>query len=201
MPSTRGASGQWYAHNGDFSGAVKASIPVRPQTRYPDPDHTTASTSHGVMGEDGVFVEVEIPFDDIRTLYLRHLRSRKIRELEQASDDELEGILGLVPAPAPKPVDTTPQWVDEAVHYQAAPFPGALTEATGDLTPGYTYVHVDGRVLARFEGFDGVSPLFSVFDTQQPYGWQEGAGLDTVEMFRTFYPYRWLGPAPLIRER
>lgn len=92
MHSTKGPSGQWYAHNGDFSGPVKISIPVRSQAQYPY-DHTSASTPHTLAGEQGTFVEVEIPFEDLRALYLAYVRRERISLLEQASDDDLEQML------------------------------------------------------------------------------------------------------------
>jgi hypothetical protein len=92
MHSTQGPSGQWYAHNGDFSGEVKITIPIRDQGPYPQ-SHTTASGPHQIAGEQGIFVQVEIPFEDIRALYLSHLRSQRIYRLEQSTDEELEQML------------------------------------------------------------------------------------------------------------
>lgn len=68
-----GPSGATYSHNGDFSGGVcveKSEVPCR----Y----HDTA---------------VEIPFEDIRALYLAYVRSNLISRLEQAGDTELEAQL------------------------------------------------------------------------------------------------------------
>jgi hypothetical protein len=113
MHSTRGPSGQEYGHNGDFSGAVKASIPVRPQASHPD-NYTSASTPHVLAGGE-MRIEVEIPFEDIRALYLRYLTSKQISRLEQASDDELEQMLLGTPEPR-----QAPAWVLEELKRREA---------------------------------------------------------------------------------
>lgn len=119
MHSTQGPSGQWYTHNGDFSGPVKASIPVRPQAEYPD-DYTSASTPHVLPGEE-LRIEVEIPFKDIRALYLRYLTSKQISLLEQATDDERERMfLGESGPAAPSP--SLPAWVREGLLHKDTPW-------------------------------------------------------------------------------
>lgn len=62
-----------YHHNGDFSGSVVVTPPD--------------TLSFGLITEGG---GIEIPFEDIRALYLESLRRRKITQLEQADFDELE---------------------------------------------------------------------------------------------------------------
>jgi hypothetical protein len=66
MHSFEAPSGTTYHHNGDFSGNIVMD------------------------GEDRLGGDIEIPFEDIRALYLESLRRSKISALEQASADFLE---------------------------------------------------------------------------------------------------------------
>jgi hypothetical protein len=120
MHSTKGPSGQWYAHNGDFSGEVKVSLPVRPQGDY-GLNYPCASEPHQIAGQQGHFVEVEIPFADIRALYLRYLTSKQISRLEQASDDEREQMLLGIPEPASPQSGQAPAWVLEELKRRDMP--------------------------------------------------------------------------------
>lgn len=93
MHSTQAPSGQHYHHNGDYSGAVKAYVPIRPQTRWPKKD--VACASHPVKGidfenPDAEYVEVEIPFEDMKRLVIDSFRSRLISHLESSDDETLE---------------------------------------------------------------------------------------------------------------
>lgn len=90
MHSTEAPSGQTYHHNGDFSGVVMADIPVRHQTRYPEKDHTRASCVIENEFTTHPYVEVEIPFEDVKYLVLAYLRSKAVSFLEQADDETLE---------------------------------------------------------------------------------------------------------------
>lgn len=95
MHAHRGPSGQWYNHNGDFSGEVLASLRVHGQG-LPPGDRASASIPHKAVGEDGEmgeFVEVRISFEDIRSLYLAYVRQNRISRLEQAENAELEAEL------------------------------------------------------------------------------------------------------------
>lgn len=211
MHSTQGPSSQWYAHNGDYSGAVKASIPVRAQARYPD-NYTSASKPHAIAGEEGEFVEVEIPFEDIRALYLAYVRQTRISRLEQAEDAELEAeLIGTRQTPAqPVSVPTLEDW--GTLKRQQA----AATQEEKRITqhwtrlylretdsyhfphPGRIYVHSEQPwVLARVDEtpVDG-SVLFAVWNPVQGYGWQSGAGLKSQDEFRELYSLQYTGPGP-----
>ncbi len=94
MHSTSGPSGQTYHHNGDYSGSVKAFMPVRSQEGCKEgPD--IACVSRPVKGIDYdnpevEYVEVSIPFEDIRRLAMWYLMGKVTERLENANDDELE---------------------------------------------------------------------------------------------------------------
>lgn len=69
-----------FHHNGDFSGDVKIVL-------YTEPKESP------VPAEDGRrWWEVEVPFEDLRSLVAEYVRGRRIELLEQASDDGLFGI-------------------------------------------------------------------------------------------------------------
>ena len=90
MHSTTAPSGLTYHHNGSFSGVVKTEIPVREQTGYPDKDHACAREKFVRRGgQTQAYVEVEIPFADMKHLVLSYLRSEAIGFLEQADDAAL----------------------------------------------------------------------------------------------------------------
>lgn len=79
-------------HNGDMSGKIKLEY-----------WGTMEDVSHGrrflsapptrSFREDGEIlsaIEVELSFEDIRKLYLAHLRRQMISDLERMSDEQLE---------------------------------------------------------------------------------------------------------------
>lgn len=82
MHSFNAPSGLTYHHNGDCSGGVRVEIPMGRR----------AAQDYGVPAIDNNArtVTVDIPFKDIRALYLNHLRNRRISMLENADDDALE---------------------------------------------------------------------------------------------------------------
>lgn len=89
MHTTRGPSGLYYHHNGDYSGDVMVTVPFERAT--PDPYSTYVAKAE--IDEQQRKVTVDIPFEDMRRLVLAHLRSKLIEELEQADDDKLEQLL------------------------------------------------------------------------------------------------------------
>jgi hypothetical protein len=96
MHSTSAPSGQTYHHNGDYSGPVKMFLPVREQLHYPG-EIARAGTPEKVPGAEGVFVEVEIPFEDMKALVMDHFRSVLISRLEDADTEAMERLfLGFV---------------------------------------------------------------------------------------------------------
>jgi hypothetical protein len=188
MHSFTGPSGNHYFHNGDFSGGVKVEASA------------IADSQLGTMAE--------IPFEDIRALYLRYLRSERISRLEQAEDAELEAeLLGTPQKPAQAPA--TPSVADWGVfkdkvteerrvirHYTR--FILRETQAYQFPHPGKIYVHCEQPwVLARVDELpvDG-SVLFAVWNPVQGYGWQSGAGLRTQDEFRQMYSLQYTGRAP-----
>lgn len=212
MHTTQGPSGQYYAHNGDFSGSVKAAIPVREQASYPHDDHACASQPHHLMGEEGLFVEVEIPFEDIRALYLRHVRSQMISRLENASDEELEASLTASQPPAVTPArparDTRPEpysrtwWAARQANGRMLVARAPQDLRTGDLKVGGIHVHLeDVGVLARIDDLPASGAvLFSVWAADYPDEWQEGAGLASHAEFRQLYPTVYSGVDPVTGE-
>lgn len=91
--TTDGPSGQEYHHNGDYSGVVTAYVPVREQTRYPDKTHACAGRPQGESSEGSEYVEVEIPFEDMKSIVFGYLGRKIVSFVESAEDDELEQIL------------------------------------------------------------------------------------------------------------
>jgi hypothetical protein len=76
MHSFKAPSGITYHHNGDFSGSVE--IPFEEISEF-----ALYNDAEGI----------EIPFGDIRTIYLESLRQKLIAELEQADYDTLEKMI------------------------------------------------------------------------------------------------------------
>jgi hypothetical protein len=186
MHSTQGPSGQWYQHNGDFSGPIVIT------------DLDTA-----INNEYG-YPRIEIPFEDIRAIYLRYARSKMISELEQASDDDLEADwVGIAQEPRPtvfpkiSPVPTPEAQERE----QAARWTREFlrdSESYKWVRIGSIYIHSERPwVLARVEEVpvDG-SVHFSVWNPLQGYDWQGGAGLKSQDSFMSLYPLKYTGPAP-----
>jgi hypothetical protein len=77
--TTKAALGTVFHHNGDYSDDVTV-IPVSFPEPVPTPDGS-------------ILFSVDIPFADLRELVFAYLRDRRIEQLEQASDDELEAEL------------------------------------------------------------------------------------------------------------
>lgn len=73
--TTKADGGTTFIHNGDYSGAVTIRRPG---------------------GNEAL-----VPFTDLRELVFGYLRARKIEQLEQASDDELEALLLAAKEPSP----------------------------------------------------------------------------------------------------
>ena len=63
-------------HNGDYSGDVKIDVPRGKTNTFATPTNQ--------------FVEVEIPFEVLRSLVLDYLRSKTISNLESMTDYDLE---------------------------------------------------------------------------------------------------------------
>jgi hypothetical protein len=193
MHSTQGPSGQWYAHNGDYSGSVHVHIPVRDQTRYPDKDRTTASAVHNLPGEEGEFVQVQIPFEDIRALYLAHLRSAMISQLEQQDatqlEEELIGTHRIAAHPALRGLR------DDQLE-RLAEFARGLSSPK--LREKGVYKHKTGVALARIDRLtSGGHVRFSIWylekDTTE---WISGSMLSPRE-FQDAYPDAYTGPVPV----
>jgi hypothetical protein len=85
MHTTKGPEGTVFNHNGDYSGDVVIKI-----------DAATGSDKGSyTQSPDGEMVQwrIEVPFADVRALVLGYLRDKRIGELEDVGDDELEGLL------------------------------------------------------------------------------------------------------------
>lgn len=74
-PTTQGVT---YFHNGDFSGNVKILVP------------TDMADVEPVENTD--FIEIEVPFEDLKALVARYVRRRKIADFEREEDDVILGI-------------------------------------------------------------------------------------------------------------
>jgi hypothetical protein len=178
----RGPSGATYAFNEDFSGGVSVEASEVP-SRY----HDTA---------------VEIPFADIRALYLEYARRKAISRLEQAEDGELEALLFPGPQTAAEtvPDPALPGWVHEAQVMQKKWTRYILRQAVPYqfIRPGDTYVHVEQPwVLAHVDelAVDG-SVRFAVWDATRGRSWNGGVGLKTHDDFQSLYPLKYTGPGP-----
>jgi hypothetical protein len=85
MHTTKGPGGTVFHHNGDYSGDVVIQF-----------DAPTESGKGSYMqSPDGDLVNwrIEVPFADVRALVLGYLRDKRISELEDAGDGELEKLL------------------------------------------------------------------------------------------------------------
>ena len=142
MHSTQGPSGLCYAHNGDFSGDVKVTIPMRrPGETY---SWGTSSDIEVEINERDKTVTVDIPFEDIRALYLAYLRRNMISRVEQASDTELEAhLLGTATA-----ADDLRELRDEQREKLDRLF---SEERPAKLREGGIYQQKGGKILARID--------------------------------------------------
>ena len=92
----RAHGGTLFHHDGGFTGGDVAI------TVYVKPEELSVAPS-----ERGPAWRIEVPFSDLRELVFAYLRMRKIEQLEQAGDDEIEASLLSLPLFAASP-DSTP---------------------------------------------------------------------------------------------
>lgn len=78
----------FFHHNGDYSGVVQISISS--DVRLPRGE--SAFEEHEPWGQDSGHVIVRVQFDDLKLLLADYVRSNRMRELENMTDDELLGV-------------------------------------------------------------------------------------------------------------
>jgi hypothetical protein len=88
MHSTPLTGGVVAHHHGDMSGKIKLSY-------YGKQDYSHRAwlvDENGFPSKDPIQdnIEVELSFEDIRALYLGHLRRQMISDLEQMTDEQFE---------------------------------------------------------------------------------------------------------------